>query len=218
MKRTESGHLRDEILEAALKLFAKRGYAGTSIQDIVDQTTGSKPSLYYHFKSKEALYEALLASAFDEAFALLQKAAARSQDLEEQLINVLDGQFEFQKNNPDLMRLVFAGAFASPEELPQPVGKADRGGRRGFDFVHSLIQAGVASKALDESVDSLDLANGFYGALLYYLMVATVEKDIQLDRPLARRIVRLFLHGAAAKPTGRVKQSHRGGKATKSLS
>jgi AcrR family transcriptional regulator len=209
MKKNESSTLREEILDAALKVFAQRGYAGGSIQDIVDQTTGSKPSLYYHFKSKEALYEALLAYALDEAFARMQKAAARSPVLEEQLVEVLDGQFKFLKRNPDLLRLAFAAAFASPGELPQPVAESERG-RRGLEFVHSLIQAGLASGALDTGFDSVDLANGFYGALCYYLMLATVRKDIHLDRQLAHRIVRLFLAGAGPKTAASRRQRSRG--------
>ena len=37
------------LLEAGLKLFANRGYAGTSVQDITEEAKVTKPTLYYYF-------------------------------------------------------------------------------------------------------------------------------------------------------------------------
>ena len=51
---------RQRLLEMATKLFAEKGYAGTSVREIVDRAGVSKPVLYYYFKSKEGLFYALL--------------------------------------------------------------------------------------------------------------------------------------------------------------
>ncbi|HYG34879.1 MAG TPA: TetR/AcrR family transcriptional regulator [Clostridia bacterium] len=194
MKKCDA-NLRQQILDAALKVFAERGYAGASIHDIVERTTGSKPSLYYYFESKEALYKALVDYALDECYALTQKAAARSQVLEEQFVEILQAQFEFLKEHRDLVRLAFSAAFASPGELPEGVAVSERG-RRNFEFFHALIQAGLASGQLDKSFDSLTLAHGIYGALCFHLMVATIGHEITLDRQVAEQIVRLYFQGA----------------------
>ena len=62
------------MLDAAADLFARRGFAGTSMQDIADALNIRKPSLYKHFDSKDELYGAVLehvfvpyAQAMDEA-------------------------------------------------------------------------------------------------------------------------------------------------------
>ena len=57
---TEGG-TRERILEVALGLFERQGYAGTSLRDISDQLGVTKAALYYHFPSKEALLDAVLA-------------------------------------------------------------------------------------------------------------------------------------------------------------
>jgi AcrR family transcriptional regulator len=44
-----------EILRAAMKLFSKRGLAGTSIRDIADESGYTNPAMYKHFASKEEL-------------------------------------------------------------------------------------------------------------------------------------------------------------------
>jgi len=50
---------RERILEVAEELFFRRGYAGTTIADIVDQLGVTKPYLYYYFPSKDSIYETL---------------------------------------------------------------------------------------------------------------------------------------------------------------
>ena len=50
----------DRILDAAERLFANHGYEGTSIRDIVDEAKVNLAAIHYHFRSKEALLEAVL--------------------------------------------------------------------------------------------------------------------------------------------------------------
>lgn len=50
----------ERILDAAEDLFAEKGYSATSLGDVADRVGIRSPSLYNHFKNKEALYEAVL--------------------------------------------------------------------------------------------------------------------------------------------------------------
>ena len=59
IKLLESG-TRERLLETASHLFAEKGYASTSVREIVARAGVSKPVLYYYFQSKEGLYYALL--------------------------------------------------------------------------------------------------------------------------------------------------------------
>jgi len=51
---------RDRILDAALLLFAEKGYEATSMREIAEQLGMTKPALYYHFAGKEDIVRALL--------------------------------------------------------------------------------------------------------------------------------------------------------------
>jgi AcrR family transcriptional regulator len=53
---------RDHLVATATTLFADRGYEGTSIEAVLEQAGASRGSLYHHFASKKALFEAVLAS------------------------------------------------------------------------------------------------------------------------------------------------------------
>jgi AcrR family transcriptional regulator len=58
-KRAERGQAtRDQLVEVATRLFAERGFDGTSIEAILEDAGMSRGSLYHHFANKEALFEA----------------------------------------------------------------------------------------------------------------------------------------------------------------
>ncbi len=51
---------RQQILDAALKLFSHRGYGATSVRDIAEEAALSKGNVYHHFPDKETIFRALL--------------------------------------------------------------------------------------------------------------------------------------------------------------
>jgi AcrR family transcriptional regulator len=94
---------RQRILDAAQRLFVERGYAGTSVRDIVEQLDMTKGSLYYHFASKDDLLFALttpLVEAIDEFAADVRAAGRISTGLLARLVD------RFDEHAP-LMRAVF---------------------------------------------------------------------------------------------------------------
>ena len=64
-RRQETEQLREQIRTAAIRLFAERGYRGTSVQEVADAVGISKQLLLYHFPSKEALHEAVITAVAD---------------------------------------------------------------------------------------------------------------------------------------------------------
>src|ERR1700759_5549487 len=65
---------REEILDEATRLFAERGYEGTSMADLAETVGLRKASLFHHFASKELLYAAVLERLVDEVGAAIAKA------------------------------------------------------------------------------------------------------------------------------------------------
>ncbi|REK77584.1 TetR/AcrR family transcriptional regulator [Paenibacillus paeoniae] len=59
-KKLQSEQTKKKVAEAARALFAQKGYKATSIEDIVAATGSSKGNIYYHFQSKEGLFQYLL--------------------------------------------------------------------------------------------------------------------------------------------------------------
>jgi len=192
---------RADILRAALKRFAHSGYAAASVQQIVDEAKVSKPALYYYFGDKARLFQSLVDEAHDDRLRLMEAAVARGKDLKAQLIEILTASFDYLQKNRELMRIAFATAFAAPGEMPDGLRYSDKC-ERNFEFVHSVVKKALAAGELDKRFDSHELAFGFYGQLNAYLVSQLLSPECRLDRDTARRIVELFLAGAAAKKRG----------------
>ncbi|MCK6577068.1 MAG: TetR/AcrR family transcriptional regulator [Anaerolineae bacterium] len=80
---SKANSTRDRILDAALNIFATKGYHDTRIDEIVEESETSKGSVYFHFPNKERLFLALV-----DQFADL---------LERRVIEAVDGEQEGMK-------------------------------------------------------------------------------------------------------------------------
>lgn len=192
-----SEQTRTRILDAARRIFANCGYAGTSVQDIVRAARVAKPALYYHFGSKAGLYRELVDFAQDERLRLMKESAERHAAFEERLAAVLDRLLGFAREQKDLMRIGFATAFAAPGEVPDKKRCFEKG-RRNFEFVHSLIKQGLASGEISHRFSSEELTMAIYGQYLLHAMVQVMDPRRNLKRPNARQIVKLFMKGACS--------------------
>src|SRR3954462_5131299 len=95
LKRKRAAHLgperrRPEVLDAALKLFLKSGYDGTSMQAVADQAGVTKPVVYACFDSKDDLFRALLAREEERILAEIQ-GAFEDADLSDPKTTLVEG-------------------------------------------------------------------------------------------------------------------------------
>lgn len=109
--------VRERILIEATRLFGSRGYAGTSIQAIADAVGITKPTLVYHFGSKDglrqAVLDALMAHWRAEVPRLMTAASAGGPRLDA----LLAAFFDFFRRDPDRARLLLREVLDRPEEL-----------------------------------------------------------------------------------------------------
>jgi AcrR family transcriptional regulator len=197
---------RQHILQAALRHFAERGYAATSVQQIVKDAKVSKPALYYYFKDKAGLFEALVDHAHDERYRLMQEGIRRGRTVAEKLEEIVALLFEFSADNQELLRLAFATAFTRSEALPCPRRCREKGVRN-FELIKKLLHEGQTSGELRREFDLEELAMGIFAQLNTYVMVSLLMPDTALNRRTAKRIVQLYMEGAGqtipGKSTGR---------------
>lgn len=71
---------RTQLVEVATRLFAERGYEGTSIEAVLEEAGVSRGALYHHFASKEDLFEAVFSAVEDRIGAEVVAAAAGAPD------------------------------------------------------------------------------------------------------------------------------------------
>jgi AcrR family transcriptional regulator len=97
---------REEILDEATRLFAERGYEGTSMADLAERVGLRKASLFHHFASKEVLYGAVLARLLEGVAGKIAAAAAAEGSFLERLDNLSDAITDVLAKQPFAARLL----------------------------------------------------------------------------------------------------------------
>jgi len=101
LKINTAQHIRQE----ARALFAERGFSSVSINDVVAAAQVSKPTLYYYYPDKEALYSAVLTDIIEKAGEYFMATLEKPLSLREKLMTLTEGFFEYAPASlPCLMR------------------------------------------------------------------------------------------------------------------
>lgn len=101
-----SEYTRTALLEAGTSLFAERGFAHTTLQDVAEASQVTRGAVYHHFTNKQALFEAVLESLERGMTDRLSSAAADVGDPWRSAIVALDGFLE-QCCDPAYSRIVW---------------------------------------------------------------------------------------------------------------
>jgi|SRR6516165_3334013 len=97
---------REEILDAARKIFARRGYQSSSLDDVAAETGISKPTLYYYFPSKAHLFFELASLHADEQLITLERIS-REPDPTRCLVALMRHQVQQVTMEMDFYRYFF---------------------------------------------------------------------------------------------------------------
>ena len=108
---TDSRPTAERILDAAEDLFAERGYSATSLGDVADRVGIRSPSLYNHFRNKEALYGEVLNRLLRE-FARPLEELRRGPINRERILQWLEAIVRQHHEQPNLARLLQHAALS----------------------------------------------------------------------------------------------------------
>src|SRR5512139_2874348 len=96
---------REEILSAAEKVFAAKGFFTTTMSDIAREAEFGTGTLYKYFKSKEELYFTLIDEKVEEINRLVRAELSQKTSVIQRIKNTLGLQFEFIERNRDFFRI-----------------------------------------------------------------------------------------------------------------
>lgn len=113
-KRLTPESRRALIEQSAARLFAQGGYGGTRLEDIAAAAGVTKPILYRHFRSKKAIYLALLAAHREQLPRFVQPPATEEPFLS-RLPAILDGWFAYVQEKPYAWLMIFRDTSGDEE-------------------------------------------------------------------------------------------------------
>ncbi len=106
--RLPAGERREQILDVAMGVFARKGYHGASMNDVAEAAGVTKPVLYQHFDSKQDLYLALIDEVGHRMITSIQKATAGATTGKAQTELGFRAYFRWVAEDHDAFLLLFA--------------------------------------------------------------------------------------------------------------
>jgi len=101
-REREIAHARLDILEAAVRAFARTGLHGTTMQDIAREAGYTAASLYTYFKSKQEIVEAMLSHLTDEYVQVFEEPVPAGLSFQQRFELVLHRQLEVAQKRRDM--------------------------------------------------------------------------------------------------------------------
>jgi len=117
---------RDEILQEACRLFAARGFAKVTVDDVGTACGISGPAIYHHFASKEALLGEMLVSISRHLLDRGQAIVGVGADAVTTLRALISAHAEFASTNPDLITVQYRDLLHADDEDQRVVRRLQR--------------------------------------------------------------------------------------------
>ena len=139
--RLSAGDRRSQLLEVATTVFADRGFASTTMDDIAHRAGVTKPVLYQHFPSKKALYQELLSSITTELGEAIGQATEVAATPRDQVLKGFTAFFAYVAAHNGAFLLLYDRTGWHDAGAVDPVLKIEDAL---IDRIDPLIDAGLA--------------------------------------------------------------------------
>lgn len=143
--KTEKNSTEEQIIEAARKIFTRKGLAGARMQDIADEAGINKAMLHYYYRSKDALFELVFSEAFDKMIGRMNEILEGQLSFQEMIRALVENYIQQIGENPYLPVFVMNELHQQPAEFLQRLKQ-----RRHFPnvarFLGAVQQASDAGK------------------------------------------------------------------------
>ena len=154
---------RKEILLAAEKLFAAKGFFPTTMSEIAQEAQFGTGTLYKYFKSKEDLYFTLIEEKTAEINRPIRAELSKKMSAIERVEKILRIQFEFIERNRDFFRIYISERSGFEWTVKDDLGKGIY--KKMVAYIHLLAQVmkqGIKDGAFKPK-DPMDLAHALVG-------------------------------------------------------
>jgi TetR/AcrR family transcriptional regulator len=194
----------EKILEAALAEFAAHGLEGGRVDRIAERAGINKAMIYYHFDSKEKLYESIIREHVIGIKALLTDSLDKTENLEELLLKLARFYASLLEADSGYREIFLRELAGGGDYVRRVLLQITRGGgapRR----LKALLDKGKRDGRYRQ-VDSRQAIISFIGMNMFYLLAAPIVNEIWglrnddvVRRKRPEAVVDLFLRGLEAR-------------------
>lgn len=186
---------RGRLMTAAIGVFASKGYAATTVREIVETAGVTKPVLYYHFGSKEGIYLAMMRDALKEFEVTVTDALKQGGSAAERIKRVLDDAFRLILDHLDVMRVVEGIYYGPPQGAPHFDFEVIH--QRFMDILVGLVREGMETGEFRRA-DPVDMAWVLVGPFEVAREMSLCHPEVEFGRDRLARLLNVVFQGVLA--------------------
>lgn len=187
-------NVRDKVAQAAVELFAEKGYANTSVQEVVERAGVTKGAMYHYYRSKDDLlfgiYERMLTLQRDHLDEIIARGLPTHETLRAACIDVVETSIDALREGTVFFR---SAHMLSPDRQQE----VTRRRREYNDAFAAIVRQGQAEGLYRDDIPVAVLVANFFSDL-HYLSHWYKPTGAESKSQVAEQITDLFLKGIAA--------------------
>jgi TetR/AcrR family fatty acid metabolism transcriptional regulator len=153
---------RRQILDAAVKVFATRGFTQCRVSDIAEEAGVAYGLVYHYFGSKDAVLDTLFTERWDVMIELIEEVDRQDLPAREKLHAIASFIVDSYRHDPDLMKVIIVEVTRAANSFGQThldvIGRA-------YERIADIVARGQADGEFREDVTPQFAALAFYGAI-----------------------------------------------------
>ena len=159
-KEREKEHRREEIIDAAQKIFFQKGLIVATMDEIAEAAELSKGTLYLYYKSKEDLYLAVMARGIDVLYEMFRDVLSAGQPTLTSIANLGEAYYEFFKQHRNYYRMFHF--FENPQfhkQVSEGMLQSCAGqNQKVWNVVVDLVKRGIDEGVIQHDIDPKEAA------------------------------------------------------------
>ncbi|MEW6777156.1 MAG: TetR/AcrR family transcriptional regulator [Bdellovibrionota bacterium] len=189
-KELEGERTRQKIIEAAVKLFAEKGYRATSVATIAKACGISTATVFWHFQTKERLLQGIFSDMISEVQKNMGEKRTGKAPGEEVVAVLAEDEFDYFTEHADHMRMLL-GLILEAESEGGNISQLLRGLIRSYvDLLAAQLRK--THPAL-QAAESKERAGAFVATLAGIVVLRVADASIVDAAPMVRLVRKLLL-------------------------
>lgn len=185
----EKNETRTEIIDAAMELFANKGYHETTMSDVVEASNTSKGTVYYYFDNKQELFETMINDVISRLYNSFERIAEKDCSVREKLKKMIEVHANFYKKNYKLAFSIFMEGKKIDADCKEEIW---RWHKKFNSLVENVMKDGVEEGLLKDK--NLKLMSFSFLGLTNSFGPSVFEGDYDVNE-LVDYTIELFLQG-----------------------
>ncbi len=196
-KKEDALLTRESILDAALRVFSRKGYALSTLEDIAKEAKVTRGAIYWHFENKVKIYAALVGERSSKAFALFNEILNTKISPVQKLRQVLIQSLIYIEENEEYRAILELTTFKTEvtEEMIPFLQQKVKNNRMLVATFAKIVEEGRASGEIRRDVNPNAAALAIMGFLNGTLLSWLTDENAFSPKKQAETIVDTLLYG-----------------------